>query len=131
VVFMFNVDEANQLLGRVTALAKDSGDELMEDLAELLSQQLDREASYREHLLSQGLPESITLERFIQHHRNNAGLTGAFKAFSELVVTYEPSEEELAAVVAEVYGPGTPEEWQLDNAKSALIAANKFRLERF
>lgn len=130
-MFMFNQEEADQLLNKVTALAEETGDELMADLSELLTEKLAREQRYREHLVSQGLPEQISLERFIQHHRNNAGLTGAFNAFRELVLAYEPSAEELAAVVDEVYGPGIPEQWQLDNARAALVAANKLRSERF
>lgn len=130
-MFMFNQEEANELLNKVTALAETTGDELMADLSELLTEQLAREQRYREHLVSQGLPEQITLDRFIRHHRNNAGLAGAFNAFKELVLAYEPSSEELVAVVNEVYGPGTPEQWQLDNAKEALVAANKLRSERF
>lgn len=126
---MLNLDEAKQLLDKVTALAEK--DPLMRDLAELLSELLQRESTYRVHLLSQGLPESITLERFVSHHRNNAKFSGALEAFSELMGAYEPSSEELSAVVREVYGPGTPESWQLENAKTALLAANKIRSERF
>lgn len=130
-MFVFNQEEANELLTKVTTLAEETGDELMADLSELLTEQLAREARYREHLIAQGLPEGITLERFIKHHRNNAKLSGAFQAYKEIVADYEPTPEELVAVVHEVYGPGKPESWQLENAKAALLKANKFRAERF
>lgn len=35
----------------------------------------------------------------------------------------EPSDEQVRAVVREVYGPDEPEEWQMDNARAALRAA--------
>lgn len=130
-MFVFNQEEANELLMKVTTLASETGDELLSDLSELLTEQLAREARYREHLITQGLPEDITLERFVKHHRNNAKLSGVFQAYKELVADYEPSPEELATVVHEVYGPGEPEQWQLENAKAALLRANEFRAERF
>lgn len=44
-----------------------------------------------------------------------------------------PEKEDMAAeariIVAEVYGPGEPEEWQLDNARAALFAIAERRAE--
>lgn len=39
----------------------------------------------------------------------------------------DPSDAELRAVVGAVYGPDEPEEWQLDNARDALLAAAEAR----
>lgn len=36
----------------------------------------------------------------------------------------EPTDEQARAVVREVYGPGEPEAWQMDNARAALRAAS-------
>jgi len=40
---------------------------------------------------------------------------------------YEPSDAEIRAVVAAVYGPHEPREWERDNARDALVAAHQAR----
>lgn len=39
-----------------------------------------------------------------------------------------PSNDELRAVVRAVYGPANAQQWQLDNARDALLAARDIRL---
>lgn len=125
---MFNMEEAKKLLDELTRRERRESDELLSSLVQLLQQQLQREEKFHAHLNAQGLPESITLESFIQHHRSNAGFAATLQTYRELVLNYEPTSEELKAVTNAVYGPHEPAEWELENAREALIAANRARL---
>lgn len=66
-----------------------------------------------------GLPRDCPVERFVRHHRGNAGATGATQAYNEIVVRLKPLLQEALATDGEHH-----KQWFLERIAAEL------RLER-